>query len=130
MTAFSLIALSLSLTGLPAQDPAVEPLNLEDSIACAGIFFAHSRQPEIAALDGVQIYEDMTVVFLDRAEVLGGRVGLTPDDVIERAAAISDQLTGILGQQSTPEARQAMLEDWFAVEQVCVAGGQVPIPDA
>ncbi|MEH6697433.1 MAG: hypothetical protein V7672_01910 [Brevundimonas sp.] len=130
MTAFSMIALSLSLAGLPAQDPTVEPLDLEDSIVCAGIFFAHSRQPEIEALDGVQIYEDMTVVFLERAEVLGGRVGLTPDDVIERAAAISDQFTGILGQQSTPEAREAMLEDWFDVEQVCVAGGQLPIPDA
>jgi hypothetical protein len=126
----SLVALSLTLVGPPAQDPAVEPLNLDDSIACAGIFFAHSRQPEIAALDGVQIYEDMTVVFLDRAEVLGGRVGLTREDVIERAAGVSDTATNALGQQSSPEARESMLEDWFAVEQVCVAGGQLPIPDA
>ena len=126
----SLAALTIALAGPSVQDPPVEPLSLDDSIACAGIFFAHSRQPEIEALDGVQIYEDMTVVFLDRAEVLGGRVGLTPDDVIERAAAISDQLTGILGQQETPEARESMLEEWFEVEQLCVAGGQVPIPDA
>jgi len=126
----SLAALMITLAGPSVQDPPIEPLSLDDSIACAGIFFAHSRQPEIEALDGVQIYQDMTVVFLDRAEVLGGRVGLTPDDVIERAAAISDQLTGILGQQETPEARESMLEEWFEVEQLCVAGGQVPIPDA
>ncbi|MFW2342710.1 hypothetical protein [Brevundimonas sp.] len=126
----SLAALSLALGGLSLQDPTVEPLNLEDSISCAGIFFAHSRQPEIAALDGVQIYEDMTVVFLDRAETLGARVGLTREDVIERAASISDRLSGILGQQGTPEARESMLEEWFEVEQLCVAGGQLPIPDA
>ena len=126
----SLIALSLASVGTPSQDPAIEPLDLDDSIACAGIFFAHSRQPEIAALDGVQIYEDMTVVFLDRAEALGGRVGLTRENVIERAAGISDQLTRILALQETPEARESMLEDWFEVEQLCVAGGQVPIPDA
>ena len=101
----SLIALSLASVGAPSQDPAIEPLDLDDSIACAGIFFAHSRQPEIAALDGVQIYEDMTVVFLDRAEALGGRVGLTRENVIERAAGISDQLTRILALQETPEAR-------------------------
>lgn len=126
----SLIALSLASVGAPSQDPAIEPLDLDDSIACAGIFFAHSRQPEIAALDGVQIYEDMTVVFLDRAESLGGRVGLTRENVIERAAGISDQLTRILALQETPEARESMLEDWFEVEQLCVAGSQVPIPDA
>lgn len=126
----AIIALSLASVGAPSQDPAIEPLDLDDSIACAGIFFAHSRQPEIAALDGVQVYEDMTVVFLDRAEALGGRAGLTRENVIERAAAISDQLTGILGQQETPEARESMLEDWFEVEQLCIAGGQLPIPEA
>jgi len=126
----ALFALSLAFVGAPSQDPAIEPLDLDDSIACAGIFFAHSRQPEIAALDGVQVYEDMTVVFLDRAEALGGRAGLTRENVIERAAAISDQLTGILGQQETPEARGSMLEDWFEVEQLCIAGGQLPIPEA
>lgn len=126
----ALIALSLAFVGAPSQDPAIELLDLDDTIACAGIFFAHSRQPEIAALDGVQIYEDMTVVFLDRAEDLGGRVGLTRENVIERAAGISDQLTRILALQETPEARESMLEDWFEVEQLCVAGAQVPIPDA
>ena len=57
-------------------------------------------------------------------------MGLTRENVIERAAGISDQLTRILALQETPEARESMLEDWFEVEQLCVAGGQVPIPDA
>ncbi len=119
-------ALTLSMALSPVQDP--EPLNIDTATFCAGVFFAHSRQPELAELDGVELYEQLVVVFIDQAEALGAPAGLDRDAVIARSASASDRLTGTLAQQDTPEAREAMLNQWFEIEQACVAAAEATAP--
>lgn len=119
-------ALTLSLALAPVQDP--EPLDLDTATFCAGVFFAHSRQPEIAELDGVELYEQLVVVFLDRAEALGAPAGLDREAVISRSASAADRLTATLAQQETADARNAMLTQWFEIEQACVAAAEVTEP--
>ncbi|MBO9500147.1 hypothetical protein [Brevundimonas sp. A19_0] len=119
-------ALTLSLALAPVQDP--EPLTLDVATFCAGVFFAHSRQPEIAELDGVELYEQLVVVFLDRGEALGAPAGLDREAVISRSANAADRLTATLAQQETAEARTTMLNQWFELEQACVAAAEVSEP--
>ena len=119
-------ALTLSLALSPVQDP--EPLTLDAATICAGVFFAHSRQPEIAELDGVELYEQLVVVFLDRAEALGVPAGLDREAVISLSASAADRMTATLAQQETAEAREAMLTQWFDIEQACVAAAEATAP--
>lgn len=108
-----------------AQDPA-PVLSIDDSLICAGVFFAQSQLPENANYpDGVENYRKMTKVFLDRAAILAGRTGENTDWHIERAATVTDTLlTGINAKTDALE-RMDVINSWRPLEDHCIAGGRV-----
>lgn len=109
-----------------AQDPA--PLTIDDSILCAGLFFAQSKLPENASYpEGVEVYREFTATFMRRAEILSERQGLPTDTIIERIAETSVSLTAMVDEAEGPMARMDVINGWSAAEKECVDGGLRPV---
>lgn len=119
-------ALTLSAGAAMAQD-APPVLTVDDSLICAGLFYAHSTLPENASYaEGVQNYREMTRVFLDRAEILASREGKGTDGHIERAAEVATTLIAKVDAAADASGRYAAIAEWQPLEDLCVAGGLQP----
>ena len=101
-------------------------LSIDDSLICAGVFFAQSQLPENAPYaEGVENYRQMTKVFLDRAAILAGRTGESTDWHIERAAGVTDTLLNGINAKTDPGERMDVILSWRPLEDHCIAGGRV-----
>lgn len=109
-----------------AQDPAA--LTIDNSILCAGLFFAHSQLPENASYpEGVENYRQLTGTFMRRAEILSERQGLETDTIIERIAAVTTTLIEMVDAAEGDLARMEVITCWNGAEDECIAGGQRPV---
>lgn len=125
------LALALAAAALASPSAArtqdAPVLSVDDSLICAGLFFAHSKLPENANIpDAVSTYESMTVTMIRRAEILAGRLGESTDGHVDRAAEVADQLLALVDAETTPAARMEQINSWNQLEDLCVAGGSQP----
>ena len=126
MTAAAAVALALGGGAATAQDTA-PVLSIDDSLICAGLFFAHSTLPENAGYaEGVQTYREVTRVFLDRAKILSAREGKGTEGHNERVAEVAASLVGMVDAATDASGRQAVIAEWQELEDLCIAGGQTP----
>lgn len=129
MKRLMITALSVALMGAAgsaaAQD-APPVLSIDDSLICAGVFFAQSQLPENAGYpEGVENYRQMTKVFLDRAGILADRTGESTDGHIERAAGVTDTLLTSVNAKTDSLERMDVINSWRPLEDHCIAGGRV-----
>lgn len=125
-----IIAVAALAAGLAApavaQDQAA-PLSIDDSLICAGLFFAQSTLPENAGYaEGVEAYRNITATFLTRAEILAGRDGSSTEGHIPRAAEVAELLIAQVDAAPDPAGRYAVISTWSELEEMCIAGGQQP----
>lgn len=126
LTMMAVVALTLT-GGVAAAQDAPPVLSVDDSLICAGLFFAQSTLPENAAYaEGVETYREVTGVFLDRAEILAAREGKGTEGHTERAAEVAASLVGMVDAAPDAAGRQAVIADWQGLEDLCIAGGQIP----
>lgn len=120
-------ALTLSAGAATAQD-APPVLSVDDSLICAGLFYAQSTLPENAGYaEGVETYRSVTRVFLTRAEMLAAREGKGTEGHTERAAEVATSLIATVDAAADSSARHAVIATWQDLENMCIAGGQVPV---
>ena len=125
MTA-AILAVTGSAGAAVAQDPP-PVLTVDDSLICAGVFYAQSTLPENAGYpEGVENYRSMTRTFLTRAEILAGREGKGTDGHIERAAQVADMLIGRVDAAADAGARMTEITSWQSLEELCISGGMQP----
>lgn len=121
------MALALAALGSAAAAQDAAPLTIDDSLICAGVFYAQSTLPENAGYaEGVENYRSMTRTFLTRAEILAGREGKNTDGHIERAAEVADLLIGRVNAAGDASARLTEINSWQSLEQTCIEGGMKP----
>lgn len=127
LTTTILGAVALMFTAAPVQDAPAQNapvLSIEDSLTCAGLFFAQSQLPENEKIPGaVDNYRQITKVFLDRAAILAERQGLSTDSHIETAASVTDFLLGEVNAKTDQIERYQVIAGWQGAEDECVAGG-------
>lgn len=126
-TIVAVAALMLSGGSAVAQD-APPVLSVDDSLICAGLFFAQASLPENVSLaENVTTYRQVTTVFLDRAEILAAREGKGVEGHTERVAAVASSLIAMVDAAPDPSGRQAVIAEWQELEDLCIAGGRVPV---
>ena len=127
MTVITIAALAAGLAfPAAAQDQAV-PLSIDDSLICAGLFYAQSTLPENAGYaEGVEAYRSITATFLTRAEILAGRDGSSTEGHIPRAAEVAELLIATVDAAADPAGRYEVIATWSDLEEMCIAGGQQP----
>lgn len=124
MTAVAALALT---AGAATAQEAPPVLSIDDSLICAGLAYAHSTLPENAGYaDGVKAYQDMTRVFLNRAQILAAREGQGTDGHVERAAEVAQTLLDMVNAAPDASGRYAVIAEWQPLEDMCIAGGQAP----
>ncbi len=119
-------AILFTTSGVAAAQNA-PVLSVDDSLFCAGLAYAQSTLPENAGYaEGVQAYQDMTRVFLRRAEILAGRLGQGTEGHVERAAEVATALIALVDQAPDASARYRVIAEWQPAEDECIAGGRQP----
>ncbi len=125
-----IIAVAALAAGLaaPAAAPNQDaPLSIDDSLICAGLFYAQSTLPENAGYaEGVEAYRNVTATFLKRAEILAVRDGSSTEGHIPRAAEVAELLIGQVDAAADASGRYAVIATWSDLEAMCIAGGQQP----
>ena len=117
-------AIALTITAGAQTAPV---LSVDDSLFCAGLFFAQSTLPENAGYaEGVQAYRDGTRVFLNRAEILAAREGKGTEGHVDRAAEVATALIALVDAAPDASARYAVIAEWQPAENECIAGGREP----
>ena len=124
----TMAAAVLALTaGAATAQEAPPVLSVDESLICAGLAYVQSTLPENAGYaDGVKAYQDMTRVFLTRAEILAAREGKGTEGHVERAAEVADTLLAQVNAAPDASARYSVIAEWQPLEDLCIAGGREP----
>jgi TolA-binding protein len=117
MIRFAALAAAAALSAAAAQPAAAQdPLSFDNTVTCAAIFFAQSKQP--AEQDEVEAFQMGMVEMITRAEDMNS--GLNQDQIIERAAVQADQILAQVDATSGQDAKNQIIWNWGPGMNACI----------
>ena len=105
-----------TLSATPAAPAAQDPLTFDNTVTCAAMFFAQSKQ--MAEADEVEAFQMGMVEMITRAE--GMNSGLNQDQIIERAATQADAILSQVDAASGPDAKNQVIWNWGPGMDTCI----------